>query len=110
MIVHFSTPFTTAGTGAMLLRGSWVAVVLVLPAIAPAADNPRHIDLDPGLASVATLEQNWSDEEATWFYNVPQGSRLIPYDWFVHLEQVESPDGLLDDKHIRALGYSARTA
>jgi len=92
----------------MLVRGTWVAVVLVLQASLLAADNPRQIHLEPGLTSVGTLEQNWSDEESNWFYNVPQGSRLIPYDWFVHLEQVESQDRFLDADHIHALGYIAR--
>lgn len=94
----------------MWRRANWLAVLIVVPASVSAADNPRHIHLEPGLQSVTTVEQNWSDDESSWFYNVPQGSRLVPYDWFVHLEQVESPDRFLDPEHIRALGYIPRNA
>src|SRR5687767_11698760 len=48
-----------------------------------AADGPRHVDLGQGTA-VKTLAQNWTDDESNWFYNVAQGSRLLPYDWFLH--------------------------
>jgi hypothetical protein len=50
-------------------------------------DNPRHIEPPPGIETVKTLEQNWTDETSNWFYNVPQGSRLVPYVWFLNLEQ-----------------------
>ena len=36
---------------------------------------------------VAYLPQNWSPSESLSFYYTPQGSQLIPYDWFLALEQ-----------------------
>ncbi|MSR57242.1 MAG: hypothetical protein EXS05_06190 [Planctomycetaceae bacterium] len=93
----------------MLLHGRWMAVLLAVYAPVGAADNARHIDLGPGLTAVTTLEQNWSDKVSNWFYNVPQGSRLVPYDWFLHLEQAESQVPFRDANHLRALGYIPRT-
>lgn len=77
---------------------------------ASAADNPRHIELAPGLSSLVTVEQNWTDAESNDFYNKPQGSRLVPYKWFLELEQPDSTKKFRDNDHIRALGYLARTA
>lgn len=71
------------------------------------ADNPRHLALKPGL-TLQTLVQNWTDEEANQFYNAAQGSRLLPYDWFLHLEQPNSNTAFLDAQHIRKLGYLPR--
>ncbi|NET47869.1 MAG: cytochrome c [Merismopedia sp. SIO2A8] len=37
-----------------------------------------------------TWSQNWTKEEWDWWYHVPQGSAfetVIPYDWFINLEQ-----------------------
>ncbi|MDG3007973.1 di-heme-cytochrome C peroxidase [Paludisphaera mucosa] len=91
-------------------RGGVVGLVVALafPGLLDAADNPRNVDLGPGVAVVKSLEQNWTDEESSWFYDVPQGSRLVPYDWFLHLEQAGSTEPFRDPKHIRALGYIPR--
>ena len=35
------------------------------------------------------LSQNWTDDEASWFYNVAQGSQLIPYKWFLALTEIQ---------------------
>lgn len=36
---------------------------------------------------VVYLDQNWSPELRELFYFTPQGSRLMPYDWFLALER-----------------------
>jgi hypothetical protein len=33
------------------------------------------------------LDQGWSAADSLWFYNVTQGSDLLPYDFFIALEQ-----------------------
>ncbi|TWU49465.1 di-heme-cytochrome C peroxidase [Rubripirellula reticaptiva] len=73
-----------------------------------AQENPLHIHHGDAVDRVVTLKQNWSDEESNWFYNVPQGSRLLPYDWFLHLEQPASVSPFFDPEHIRDLGYIPR--
>jgi hypothetical protein len=92
----------------MLVRATWIVFSLSVAVALQAADNPRHIDPAPGTTAVVTLPQNWTDAESNWFYNAPQGSRLIPYDWFLHLEEVESPDRFRSGEHVRGLGYIAR--
>ena len=36
---------------------------------------------------VAYLDQNWKPEDSLWFYTTTQGSNLLPYDFFMALEQ-----------------------
>ncbi len=35
-------------------------------------------------------EQNWDPDDSLWFYNTAQGSHLLPYNIFLHLEQANS--------------------
>jgi len=34
--------------------------------------------------------QGWSEKDRQWFYHVTQGSQLIPYQWFLALEQPDN--------------------
>lgn len=36
------------------------------------------------------LDQGWDEADSLWFYNTTQGSALLPYDFFLVLEQAES--------------------
>ena len=36
---------------------------------------------------VVRLDQNWTGTQRTRFHHTPQGTRLIPYEWFKALEQ-----------------------
>ncbi len=65
------------------------------------------------------LSQGWNDELRRAYWFTPQGSALVPYDWFMHLEMPErnckgQPDPSLnkggwtyfrDPGHLRSLGY-----
>jgi hypothetical protein len=93
----------------MSIRVEFLIIVLAIPLSLTAAENPRNIDPGPGITAVKSLEQNWRDDLSNWFYNVPQGSRLMPYDWFLRLEEANSQELFRNPKHIRALGYIART-
>ena len=68
----------------------------------------RNVVRPAGAARLITLSQNWSDKESEWFYNVAQGSRLMPYLWFVHLEEAEGQGLFRSDANIAALGYIPR--
>lgn len=68
------------------------------------AGTVRNIIPEARISDVHVLDQNWTDDEATRFYDTTQGSRLLPYTWFVHLEQANSRDLFCAPEHIRALG------
>ena len=74
-----------------------------------AQEAPRGV-IPPPNHSLSVLKQNWPDQEARWFYNAVQGSRLLPYKWFLHLEQGDSAELFRSEQHIRALGYLPRRA
>lgn len=38
------------------------------------------------------LDQGWSANDSLWFYNTTQGSALMPYDFFIALEQADSSE------------------
>jgi len=51
------------------------------------------------------LSQGWSEADSLWFYNTTQGSALIPYDFFVVLEEESSEVLLRSDKIIDRFRY-----
>src|SRR5690349_5121552 len=61
-----------------------------------AIDDP----LGEPVKKVVYLDQNWSSEESLRFYSTEQGSELLPYRWFLHLEQATSTDLFRDNRNI----------
>lgn len=57
-----------------------------------------------GQSGVTYLEQNWTDEDREYFYFADQGSRLIPYDYFLHLEQADSTALFRSDENMKRVG------
>jgi hypothetical protein len=72
------------------------------------AESPRDLVTDSDITEVHVLSQNWTEADATRFYNIAQGSQIIPYAWFLHLEQADSENSFRASDHIRALGYLPR--
>jgi mono/diheme cytochrome c family protein len=56
-------------------------------------------------ASWSSLDQGWSDADRESFWFSPQGSMLIPYAWFLHLEQPDAMAPFREDTHMARLGY-----
>ena len=54
---------------------------------------------------VVYLEQGWSPSESLRFYFTSQGSQLIPYDWFLALEQADSQTLFRDNQNILKYRY-----
>ena len=75
---------TTVITAVGLLAASAAcAVVVALFALHNSLEVPR-VDRPQ---EVAWLKQNWTDEQRQRYYHTAQGSELIPYAWFLALEQ-----------------------
>jgi len=51
------------------------------------------------------LDQGWSTGLREKFYYTPQGSRLIPYTWFLSLEQAESTNLFADPLYLNSFGW-----
>ena len=62
------------------ISGLYLSLILLLACHAHGA--PTQTD-----ESVSFLPQAWSKHERQWFYFANQGSQLMPYAIFLHLEQ-----------------------
>ena len=51
------------------------------------------------------LDQNWTDKDRQFFYFTDQGSRFIPYDIFVNLEQAGTQDLFKSPENMLRYGY-----
>ena len=51
------------------------------------------------------LNQGWSPRDSLWFYNTSQGSDLIPYDFFMALEQIDSMELFRSNDNIKKYRY-----
>ncbi len=58
-----------------------------------------------GASKIVYLEQNWKPEQSLWFYTTTQGSNLLPYDFFLVLEQADKPELFRSDENINRYRY-----
>ena len=59
---------------------------------------------------VEYLDQGWEADDSLWFYNVTQGSDLIPYDFFLVLEQANSTDLFRSPENMNRFRYLPQKA
>ncbi len=68
------------------------------------ADNVNSHD------NIIFLEQNWSAKERDYFYYADQGSRLLPYAYFLHLEQADNQQLLRENTNLMHFGLIPNAA
>jgi hypothetical protein len=51
------------------------------------------------------LDQGWNESDSLWFYNTTQGSGLMPYDFFLALEQADSAELFRANKNMDKFRY-----
>jgi len=56
--------------------------------------------LNEPVEKVAYLPQNWTAEQSVQFYFTDQGSQLMPYEWFLALEQPDSTKTFRDNQNL----------
>jgi RoxA-like, cytochrome c-like len=75
----------------------------------PGADrNADTTAIDPfgeNVRKTVYLDQGWSPADSQRFYFTPQGSQILPYDWFLVLGQPESDQLFRDPKNILKFRY-----
>lgn len=54
---------------------------------------------------VVDLDQGWTVDTQQSFYTTTQGSRILPYDWYLNLEQANSQTLFRDKANIARLNY-----
>ncbi|MFK8018876.1 MAG: di-heme-cytochrome C peroxidase [Pseudomonadales bacterium] len=110
---------------AMALLASFLLLLALMPTLVVLGIGKvyQNADRDPDRGAVAVqqtafndahqvpsyLDQGWSQAQSLWYYNVTQGSNVIPYDFFLALEQLESNSESLrffrDDAHLDQFRY-----
>jgi hypothetical protein len=55
--------------------------------------------------STTFLDQGWSKEVREQFYYTPQGSRFIPYAWFMALEKADDQGMFADSSNLQSYGF-----
>ncbi len=65
---------------------------------------------DGAFADEVTLCQNWETEEQQVFWFLSQGSQILPYDWFLALEQKGSEALFRDAAHMNGFRYLPQRA
>lgn len=68
-------------------------------------DNTTFGSAPNEVSNIVSLKQGWNKDEELDFYNTSQGSQLMPYSWFLALEQAGNSDLFRDNKNINHLGY-----
>ena len=70
-----------------------VAAYLIRWVLAPNDRGAQVSEADffgDSVSSIIYLDQNWAPLDSLWFYNTTQGSDLLPYTLFLHLEQADN--------------------
>src|SRR5947209_5307503 len=102
-----------AAVGAAVWFANRTGDPVPLAGLADYADAARHADLTPGPAGepadrLVYLDQGWSPADSADFYTRPQGSRLLPYPWFLALEQANSDRQFRETQNLARLGFLAQ--
>lgn len=79
--------------------------VLALAGSTVAAKNLTSRMSNTPDGQVLYLEQGWDAAQRAAFYRTTQGSRMLPYDWFLHLEQAEGRQKLSVASNLRKMGF-----
>ncbi len=83
----------------------WAATVFAVTLTSP-ADAMASKELTASKApGVIFLEQGWDNAMRERFYYTPQGSRLMPYTWFLALEQKENTKRFADVDNLARFGW-----
>ena len=71
----------------------------------PNAVNAVNAGGASGPAKVVTLAQGWDERTQLAFWFTSQGAKIMPYGWFLALEQPGNSELFRADSHIDQLGY-----
>ena len=90
-----------------------IGVFVFVPQLVYAADTGPSRDafvattdpLGEPVKKVVYLQQNWSPAQSVQFYFTEQGSQIIPYNWFLALEQPDSAAPFRDNQNILKYRY-----
>jgi hypothetical protein len=97
-------------------RISSIPVLILLIALLPAC---AALDTDPdrgattvkqdvfgdSFTAIKYLDQGWTPADSLWFYTITQGSDMMPYDFFLALEQVGKTEPFRTNENMNRYRY-----
>jgi hypothetical protein len=63
-----------------------------------------------GIKQVISIDQNWDRQTQELYWFTGQGSKIIPYEWFLYLEKKDSEELFRSEDNILNYGYIPQTA
>ncbi|MGI9486888.1 MAG: di-heme-cytochrome C peroxidase [Geminicoccaceae bacterium] len=90
---------------------SLLTLSMLMPVLSAGCSYEQQTsDCDKGVyegvyAGEVLLPQNWDCAERQTFWFADQGSEIIPYSWFLHLEQADNGEKFIDPVHIDRIRY-----
>src|SRR5208337_1504840 len=105
------TTWTTL-TENLSMRSEFILALLLAGSVAadePGPSRDAYVAKDDPLGEpvdkVVYLDQGWSPAVSLKFYFTSQGSQIIPYDWFLALEQADSQTLFRENQNILKYRY-----
>jgi hypothetical protein len=94
------------------LRQTLAALGLALIALSTGgrlavAAEPPCDPAAPPRQGITYLCQGWSADKAEWWYHVSQGTAIMPYAWFMALEQPSGTEPFAAPDHLARFGFLA---
>ena len=74
----------------------FLCIGMLTSALTFAADTQKELHV--------YLAQNWTEQERQYFYFANQGSSLLPYDYFLHLEMADKKTLFRSDENLLTFG------
>lgn len=71
---------------------------------------PQRDQFGDQFSSIKYLAQGWKPADSMWFYNITQGSDLLPYDFFMVLEKPGTTDLFRSDENLNYYRYLSQKA
>lgn len=92
------------GPAALAAAALSLAACAIWQPMRPTPDNTPVPDA-VGPMSVLSLDQGWDTATRMSYWFTSQGSQILPYRWFLVLEQAGSTEPFRSNAHIEQLGY-----
>ena len=85
---------------------AWTSLLCVFIGCEKSLHSAGTGDTSAAAEQIAWLDQGWNNRQRQWFYHLAnQGSHLVPYDWFLSLEQADNDTLFRDNTHIADLRF-----
>lgn len=101
----------STSTYAVKIMGIFCFAIFLLLVMSCGKNEPPIAsgDIVEGTSSVINLEQGWTRDVQDKAWHISFGSRIIPYIWFLALEQADNRSLFRDDAYMKDLGFLIAT-